>query len=232
MRLKVELSRLKTLIEQEKEKENGILRDLYIYGENLYSINFSGLTLENVEFDRCNLDLCKFNNAELLSTDFNTCIINRIYFGTCKIKKVDFIRCLLDEVYFTNSSFDNVDFDFSTLLDVKLPERENIRRGVILKEDLIGYKKGRNAEIITLLIPKGSVVFSINNNKCRTNRAKVLEIKNSFGRNVETAISDFDHTFVYKVGQSYEIDNFDTRYNIECGTGIHFFKTLEEAIQY
>jgi len=35
-----------------------------------------------------------------------------------------------------------------------------------------------------------------------------------------------------KVGKEIVIDNFNTEYNKECGTGIHFFMTIEEAINY
>ena len=37
---------------------------------------------------------------------------------------------------------------------------------------------------------------------------------------------------IYEVGKELEIENFDLMYNVECSTGIHFFRTREEAIDY
>ncbi|MCF0108212.1 MAG: pentapeptide repeat-containing protein, partial [Bacilli bacterium] len=114
------------------------------------------------------------------------------------------------------------------LFDALLDEKEKCRLGVILQKKIIGYKKCQDDIIVKLEIPKGAVVFSINNNKCRTNKAKVIEI--SEGK--EEAISTYDNSFIYKVGETYEIKNFNMQYNEECGAGIHFFRTEEEAKAY
>ena len=36
----------------------------------------------------------------------------------------------------------------------------------------------------------------------------------------------------YYVGDSFNIKNFDMEYNVECGAGIHFLRTEEEAKRY
>ena len=109
-----------------------------------------------------------------------------------------------------------------------LDEKEQCRLGVILQKKIIGYKKCKDGIIVKLERPKGAVVFSINNNKCRTNKAKVIEI--SGGK--KEAISSHDSSFIYKVGKTYEIKDFDMQYKVECGAGIHFFKTKREAKAY
>ena len=48
----------------------------------------------------------------------------------------------------------------------------------------------------------------------------------------EKACSSYDNTFIYKKGEIVSVDNFDEdRWN-ECSTGIHFFITREEAVNY
>jgi hypothetical protein len=86
-----------------------------------------------------------------------------------------------------------------------------------------GYKKLSDGSICVLSIPKGAIVFSINGSKCRTNKAKVLE---------GGGVSRYDNEFTYEKGKTYEIKDFDLAYNEECSTGIHFFKTKEEAEDY
>lgn len=99
-----------------------------------------------------------------------------------------------------------------------------------MKKKATVYKKCRN-KIVELELQKGSIVFSINNNKCRTNRAKVISIDGESAKGI-TIASDHDPSFIYEVGKMVEIEDFDLMYNVECSTGIHFFWTKEEAKKY
>ena len=100
------------------------------------------------------------------------------------------------------------------------------RRGKIVTEDIKGYKKCEHGIIVTLLIPRGAIVFSINGNKCRTNKAKVIAIDGA-----DVAYSTYNG-MSYHVGDEFTIYDFNCEYNIECGAGIHFFMTREEAENY
>lgn len=116
----------------------------------------------------------------------------------------------------------------ANLSGANLDKEEQFRKGVILKEKIIGYKKLTNNIIATLEIPKGAIVFSINNSKCRTNKAKCIELSN----NAKIGYSQHDKDFTYEIGKEYEIEDFELMYNVECASGIHFFKTLKEAEKY
>lgn len=100
------------------------------------------------------------------------------------------------------------------------------RMGKILSEDIIGYKKCKDNVIVTLKIPRGAIVFSINGTKCRTNKAKVISIDCA-----DRAFSVFNHMSYY-VGDEFTIYDFDCMYNVECTKGIHFFMSKEEAERY
>lgn len=116
----------------------------------------------------------------------------------------------------------------ANLRGADLDKDQLVRRGLCLKEPLIGYKKCRDNLIVTLEIPKGAIVFSINNKKCRTNIAKVVEISNGS----EIAYSQRDETFAYKIGETVYPNDFNCEYCEECAEGIHFFRTREEAEEY
>ena len=115
------------------------------------------------------------------------------------------------------------DLSYANLHDANLDEKEQLRKGVILKKKMTGYKELADGSICVLSIPKGAIVFSINGSKCRTNKAKVLEGGGS---------SKYDRDFVYEKGKKYVISDFDLAYNVECASGIHFFKTRKEAEDY
>ena len=116
----------------------------------------------------------------------------------------------------------------ANLRGADLDENEKIRLGVCLEESMTGYKKCENDVIVTLKIPEGAIVFSINNSKCRTNVAEVIDIDNGLTK----VASRHDSKFIYHKGRIVRVKNFNCQYNEECASGIHFFRTREEAEKY
>ena len=103
----------------------------------------------------------------------------------------------------------------------------------------IGFKKAHTASpdfreaIVKLLITEDAKRSSATTRKCRCDKAKVISITSLDGKeNFTTAYSYYDRIFQYTVGQTVIVDDFDEdRWN-ECSTGVHFFITREEAIDY
>lgn len=118
----------------------------------------------------------------------------------------------------------------------------------ILTEPLIVWKKARWVKIanmpvrqradvlVKLELPVGArVVRSLFSNKCRTDKAKILAITSlDDSISYQTAYSDYDWDYYYDVGEVVEphLGIFDDRTWISCSSGIHFFETKEEALEY
>ena len=97
----------------------------------------------------------------------------------------------------------------------------------------IGFKKA-GGKIVKLLIPEDAKRSSATSRKCRCSKAIVLLITNLDGTDaeIESVPSDKTSDFVYKIGKTLEVKDFDEdRWN-ECSTGIHFFITRDEAVNY
>lgn len=94
------------------------------------------------------------------------------------------------------------------------------------------YKKARGL-IVELEIPADALRSSATTRKCRASKAKVISITDVDGNPAgEQVKSDYDSSFVYVVGQTLEVSDFDTdRWN-ECAPGIHHFITRAEAVKY
>ena len=133
----------------------------------------------------------------------------------------------------SNADLIGANLSNANLSNAILDEKERCRKGVILKEPREAYKRC-GKYIVKLLIPSGAIVFSINNDRCRTNKAYVMAILNDDETiaNAFSVASEYKRTFVYEVGRSIEIEDFDLMYNVECSTGIHFFWELERARDY
>ena len=123
---------------------------------------------------------------------------------------------------------DNADLAGANLRGVAFDESEQIRLGIYLEEPMIGYKKCQDNVIVTLEIARGAIVFSINNDQCRTNMAKVVDIDGGLSK----ATSIYDEYFTYHKGETVYPREFDCVYNSTWGSGIHFFRTKKEAKKY
>ena len=98
----------------------------------------------------------------------------------------------------------------------------------------IGFKKVRDDLIVKLLIPEDAKRCSATSRKCRCDKAKVISITNIDGTESRctSAVSKWNSSFVYNVGEMVSVDNFEEDRFIECAPGIHFFITREEAVNY
>ena len=120
----------------------------------------------------------------------------------------------------------NVILEGANLNDTRINNR-NLRFGKVLASPLTGYKTTLENVVITAEIPVGAIVFCINGNKYRTNRAKITDMAG-----YEILHSRYDPRFEYRLGQKIEIKEFNLMYNIECASGFHFFRTRKEAKNY
>ncbi|MBS6942885.1 MAG: pentapeptide repeat-containing protein, partial [Clostridiales bacterium] len=96
----------------------------------------------------------------------------------------------------------------------------------------IGYKKAEG-KIVELEIQEDAKRSSATTRKCRASKAKVLSITSIDGKeHFEEAKSNYDNSFVYEVGETVEVKDFDENRWNECSTGIHHFITRGEAERY
>ena len=97
----------------------------------------------------------------------------------------------------------------------------------------IGWKKA-SGYVVKLQIPEDARRSSAGGEKCRCDKAYVAEIQHADGTtaDIEAIHSNHDNNFVYTVGATVEVPNFDDcRWN-ECAPGIHFFIDRRAAVEY
>lgn len=137
---------------------------------------------------------------------------------------------------------------YSTLYDDVIPP-VGFEFSVSRDEDMIVWKKVLTVEhklltlytyehvIVKLKIPKdAAVVFTPH--KCRANRAIVLGFYPCTYRadagelDITSAMSWYDHSFKYHLGDEIFPDCFDRDWHKTCSHGIHFFRDFYEAVSY
>ena len=192
---------------------------------DLTCANLSGAGLHRANLCHVNLNHANLQDAILHSADLNHTNLTCANLSGANLQYAN-LSCA--DLHCTNLSY--VNLQYANLQYAILDEEERIRKGKIINKKTFVYKKCQG-KIVKLELQIGSIVFSINNKKCRTNKAKVISIdgNNKKGLQIE---SDYDNNFIYEVGKIVEVPNFNLMYNVECASGIHFFWTKEEAKKY
>ena len=101
------------------------------------------------------------------------------------------------------------------------------------KGSFIGFKKAFDY-IVELKITENAKRSSATSRKCRCSEAEVISITELDGSESprQSVASRYDPQFIYRIGETVSVDNFDPNRWNECSTGIHFFLTREEAVKY
>ena len=96
-----------------------------------------------------------------------------------------------------------------------------------------GFKKA-NDYIVVLEIPEDAKRLSATGRKCRCDKARVLQIQNLDGSeaDIKEVASNYDSLFIYRVGETVSVSNFNENRWVECSSGIHFFINRQEAVEY
>lgn len=100
------------------------------------------------------------------------------------------------------------------------------------KGGYMGFKKA-DRKIVEIMIPVDAKRSSATGRKCRASKAVVISITTLDGDPAGNEVcSDHDKDFVYRVGETVEVQNFDENRWNECAPGIHHYITREEAVRH
>lgn len=201
------------------DEEGGVRADLH--GADLQDANLYGANLKDANLYGANLRGADLQDANL--QDANLCGAN--------LEDADLYHANLCYANLQGADLEGADLYHANLYHANLQGAKgkniHLRKGIITQEDIVFYKKCKDNVIISGIVPKGSIIFCINGDKCRTNRAIIKSIPKG-----KRAISIYDNDIKYHENEEIEIKDFDLAYNVECGKGFHFFLTKEEAEKY
>ena len=211
---------------------NLIGADLYeanLSGANLYGANLRGANLRGANLSGADLYEANLSGADLSGAD---------------LREANLSGANLSGANLSGADLRGADLRGADLSGANLRLAKNIPSYVchlVCPEEgsFIGFKKAHTPApdfreaIVKLLITEDAKRSSATTRKCRCDKAKVISITSLDGKeNFTTAYSYYDRFFQYTVGQTVIIDDFDEERWDECSTGVHFFITREEAVDY
>ena len=202
------------------------LRYANLRGANLRYADLRGADLRYANLRGANLRGADLRYANLRYANLSDANLRGAYLSGADLSDADLRGANLRYANLSDVDLRGANLKYANLSDADLDKEEQIRKGVKLSNSITGWKKCKGGVIVKLEIPRGAIVFSINNDKCRTDKAIVKEI---FGADRAFSMHKY---FSYYVGDKIEVYNFNCEYNTECAEGIHFFRTRNEAENY
>lgn len=196
-------------------------KEILINGKTLEKILENHKHWLNKDVDEWKNMCANLNSADLSAVDLSGANLN-----SADLRGAHLRGAYLSGTDLRYAHLNGTDLSGTDLSGANLDKEEQIRKGVKLSNSITGWKKCKDGVIVKLEIPRGAIVFSINNDKCRTDKAIVKEI---FGADRAFSMHKY---FSYYVGDKIEVYNFNCEYNTECAEGIHFFRTRNEAENY
>ena len=172
------------------------------------------------DLSHSDLSWCNLSGADLRGSDLSWCNLNYADLSDCDLSDCDLSGSNLSGADLTNITFNENTIRLTNLC----PEGS-----------FIAWKKLEGNVIAKLLIPGHAKRSNATASKCRTSEAQVLQIlkkENDEWVEIEKGISRYDSKFVYEVGKTVKVDNFDENRWNECSAGIHFFIDRRNAENY
>ena len=181
--------------------------------------------------------------ADLRGADLGHADLRDAYLGCANLSHADLSHADLHDADLRYADLRYANLSHADLSDANHVQLSIAKTSILPDEgDIIGWKKAWTDDtmppksvIVKLLIPSDAQRSNATGRKCRASTARVLDLQDKQGNSLPsdiTAYSGHDTDFTYKKGETVHVEDFDTNRWNECATGIHFFITRIEAVEY
>jgi len=186
-------------------------------------------------------DRADFTGADLTYADLKHTDLNGAIFVRANLYGADLRWSVLQECDFKGASLKSAALEYADLRGAKnlpyipmfCPETGSF---IAWKKCVRKGRYNYRYCIVKLLIPEDALRSSGTSRKCRASKAIVLEFQDYEGHHLDDnppVVSMYNHAFGYRVGYPVQpVYPFDEdRWN-NCASGIHFFMSRQEAVEY
>ena len=196
---------------------------LWLNGEGGSRANLFGANLRNADLRDADLRCANLSNADLRDANLSNADLRGANLSNADLCGANLRGANLSNADLCGASIDQMMWNIYTVFyPLQCPESGSY----------IGYKKASGL-VVELEIPADARRSSATSRKCRASKAKVLSITDINGNPAGGQVkSNYDPNFVYAIGETVEVTDFDDNRWNECSTGIHHFITRAEAVIY
>ena len=217
---------------------DAIRRDANLCDANLRDANLCGADLCGANLCDANLCGAYLRGADLRDANLRDANLRDANLRDANLRDADLCGAYLRDADLCGADLCGADLCGADLYgadlrDANLCDAKGCYLSCPTEGSFIGWKKA-SGHIVKLRIPEDARRSSATGHKCRCDKAYVMEIQNMDGTKAteDTVRADHDKNFVYTVGATVEVPDFDDNRWSECAPGIHFFIDRRAAVEY
>ena len=209
------------------------LRDADLRNADLCDANLCDANLRDADLRNANLCDANLRGANLYGADLRDADLCGADLRGADLCDADLCDANLCDADLCGANLRNANLCDADLCGANLRGAKGCYLSCPTEGSFIGWKKA-SGHIVKLRIPEDARRSSATGHKCRCDKAYVMEIQNMDGTKAteDTVRSDHDKNFVYTVGATVEVPDFDDNMWSECAPGIHFFIDRRAAVEY
>ena len=230
---------------------NASLNYASLDGASLNYASLDGASLRNASLDGASLDGASLDDASLDDASLNYASLDDASLVGASLVGASLVGASLnyaslDGASLRNASLNYASLDGASLVGASLDGAKNFYvplacpshgaftawKKACYCPDKIATPEKTKQVIVELLIPSDAKRSSATTRKCRCDKAQVVSITDLNGNSYDTAFSLHDCRFIYKVGETVSVPDYDDNRWNECSTGIHFFIDRQGAVEW
>ena len=191
----------------------------------------SSADLSSADLRSANLSYANLSSDNLRYADLSYANLRYANLSSANLRSANLRSADLSSANLSYANLSSANLSYANLSSADLSYAKDValviaRTRIIPAEgDFIGWKKCTAGVIAKLLIPDGAKRSHAFGRKCRAEFVQVLELSGDG----KQAASLYSASTIYEVGQVVRCDKWEPDFTIECGGGIHFYLTREEA---
>ena len=209
------------------------LRDADLSGADLHGADLHGANLRNADLRNADLSGADLRSADLHGANLRNADLRNADLSGADLHGANLRNADLRSANLCDANLSGADLRSADLRSANLCDAKGCYLSCPTEGSFIGWKKA-SGHIVKLRIPEDARRSSATGHKCRCDKAYVMEIQNMDGTKAteDTVRSDYDQNFVYTVGATVEVPDFDDNRWSECAPGIHFFIDRRATVEY
>lgn len=241
---------------EEANLQGADLGHMSLQGKNLMCVNFHNANLQWANLNGASLygadlSFANLQHTSLCGTNMHNAILHCAKLNRSDLSGANLYEAQADCADFSNASLYGTNLCKANLIGANFTGAD-VKGAIFCRAhydseamakfaplacpevgSFIGWKRLRGDKIAKLEVPCCAKRSSAYGRKIRCSEVNVLEIKNIDGDVVyEDGMSIRDSSFIYRVGGTLKVLDFDTNRWNECSNGIHLFLTRQEAVDY
>jgi len=169
--------------------------------------------------------------ADLTGAVLTGAVLTRADLTRAVLTRAVLTGAVLTRAVLTDAVLTRADLTRAVLTRADLTRADRARLSILPAGDLIAWKRCAGGVLVKLRIPADARRSNATGRKCRAEFADVLEVIGAVEGRTDRTVEG-GGVAIYRAGERVTPDSWDDDWCVECGHGIHFFITKEEALAW